>query len=315
MHVPLSRSAALTLVAAASAVAYAGPARAQSAKIRLAAVATESYAEPLYILDGGFFAKAGLDVEMNYFTTGGQITNALAGGALDAGIADSIQVGNGFNRGVPFCFFAGGMEYSTTAPTTQLCVAKNGPVKTAKDLDGATIGVNGLGSMAEFSTREYLRTSGVDPARVKIVEIPPAATVAAIARGTVAASAVSEPALSAAADSDVVPLAKIFDYCAKNFYINAWFSNRDWLAKNRETARKLLAAIYDGARWINDHHNETALTLAKYAKMDPDKIKRMNRAIYDTALDPKKIQPALDIAWKYHALEKPLTAAQLMVAV
>lgn len=311
----ISRSRALALLAAVPAAGFASPVRAQSVKIRMAAVPTESYAEPLYLLDGGFFAKAGLDVEINQFTTGGQITNALAGGALDVGIADSIQVGNGFIRGVPFGFFAGGMEYSTTAPTTQLCVAKNGPIKSAKDLDGQTIGVNGIGSMAEFSTREFIRTSGLDPARVKIVEIPPAASVAAIARGTVAAGAVSEPNLSAAADSDVVPLAKIFDYCAKNFYIDAWFANRDWLAKNPALVRKLTAAIYEGARWINDHHSETGAILAKWAKMEPEKIRRMNRATYDTFLDPKKIQPALDIAWKYHAMEKQITAAELIVKV
>jgi ABC-type nitrate/sulfonate/bicarbonate transport system substrate-binding protein len=113
----------------------------------------------------------------------------------------------------------------------------------------------------------------------------------------------------------VVPLAKAYDACAKNFYINSWFANRDWLAKNAETVRKLVRAIYDTARWANSHHAETALILAKYAKMDPEKIRKMNRAVYDTVIDPKKLQPPLDIAWKYHALERPLLASELIVRV
>jgi NitT/TauT family transport system substrate-binding protein len=138
----------------------------------MAAIAAETGGEPLYLLDSGFFAKFGIDVEMNLFTSGGQITNALAGGALDVGIADPIQVGNAFNRGLPFGYFAGGVEYSTDAATTQLCVAKSGPIKSAKDLDGQTIGVYGLGSMPEFAAKEWLRSNGVDVARLKFVEIP-----------------------------------------------------------------------------------------------------------------------------------------------
>src|ERR1700676_2453062 len=103
----LNRLQTIAIIAAGFA-GKAKPARAQEIKLRLAGVPTESYAEPLYALDGGFYAKYGLDVEVNFFTTGGAITNALAGGALDVGIADSIQVGNAFNRGVAFGFFAGG---------------------------------------------------------------------------------------------------------------------------------------------------------------------------------------------------------------
>ena len=41
----------------------------------------------------------------------------------------------------------------------------------------------------------------------------------------------------------------------------------------------------------------------------------MNRATYDTALDPKKLQPPLDLAWRYHGLEKPIRAGDLIVNV
>ena len=313
MRTALTRSHALALLAAASSVTAPSVVRAQAMKIRMAAVATESYSEPLYALDGGFFAKAGIEAEMNFFTTGGQITNALAGGALDVGIADPIQVGSGFNRGVPFGFFAGGMEYSTDGPTTQLCVAKNGPIKTVKDLEGKTLGLFGLGSMAEFSTRDWLRAGGVDPVTCKFVEFGPAVMAAAIGRGTIAAGIVSEPNLSAVGDFDVMPFGKVYDMCAKHFYIDCWFANRNWLSANAPLVRKLIGAIRDTARWANAHHDDTAVILAKYSKIEIERIHRMARAIYDPGFDARKLQPPLDIAWRYHALEKQLTAGQLMV--
>jgi NitT/TauT family transport system substrate-binding protein len=306
------RFAAFTAAAAAAAPALV---RAQAAKVRVAGVPTDSYAEPYYGLDAGIFSRAGLDVEITTLGSGGQITNALAGGAIDVGIADPIQTGTGFLRGVGFAYFAGGMVYTTDGPTTQLCVAKDGPIKNVKDLAGKTLAVFGLRSMPEFATREMLASGGVDPEGVKFVEIGPAAMVPAIARGTVAAGVVTEPYLSTAAENGAVPFVKVYDYCAKTFYINSWFAKREWLTRNAETARKLAAAIYETARWANTHHPETLAILAKYAKMEPDRIAKTTRAVYDTSLDPRRVQPPLTLAAKYKLLERPLNADDLVMRV
>lgn len=313
MHLRRSRFLAL---AAAAPLAAARPAVAQAPRlVRMGAVPSDSYAEPFDGLDGGYFARAGLDVEVTAFGSGGQITTAVAGGALDVGLADPIQVGAGFLHGVGFAYFAGGALYSTDAPSTQLCILKNGPVAGVKDLAGKTLGVFGLRSMPEFSTREWLKASGVDANSVKFVELPPSAMVPAIARGTVAAGVVVEPQLSTASDSGVVPIAKIYDYCAKSFYINSWFAKREWLTQNADTARRLVQALYETARWADTHHAETLPILAKYTKMEPEKIAKMTRAIWDTALDPKKVEPPIVLAAKYHLFDKPLTAEQLIVTV
>lgn len=309
---PLTRARTLGLLAAASALPYRAPARAQTTKLRIAVIATDSYAEPYYAIDRGFFANAGLDVDLHAFTTGGAITVAIAAGALDVGMADPIQVGDAVNRGIPFKFFAGASEYSTDAPTTQLCVLQGGPVKSVKDLAGRTLGVFGLKSMPAYATRAWLEAHGVDSAAVTFVEIPPSAMVPAIARGTVVAGVVSEPMLSRAPLSNVVAFAKIYDACAKHFYINSWFANQDWIRSNAETVRKLTAAIYETAHWANAHHADSLAILAKYGKLDVAGAQNMQRAPYGTTLDPGKVEPPLALAWRFHGLQKELTAADLI---
>jgi NitT/TauT family transport system substrate-binding protein len=312
---PLTRARALALAAAATSVALGGPVRAQSGiPLRIGTVPTESYAEPLFGLDGGFFAKAGLNVELTMFGTGGQITNAVAGGALDVGMADAIQTCLAVIRGIPFVFFAGGMQYVSDAPTTRLCINKSGVIRTAKDLEGQTIAINGLRSIQEISVREWLRQNGADAEKVRFVELPPSAVVAAIQRGTVAAAIVSEPALSAGSE-DVRFFAKAYDALAKAFYINSWFANRDWLAKNADTARRLLGAVYETARWANTHHDESAPILAKYSKLEPERIRAMTRAVYSTTLDTPLMQPVIDLAFKYKVLERRINAADVIVKV
>jgi NitT/TauT family transport system substrate-binding protein len=315
MTAHLSRKNVLALLAAAAGTVRPHRLLAQSVPIRIGATTSDAGAGPLYALDGGFFSKANLKVEMTVFTqTSGQVIDAIAGGSLDVGIADPIQVGNAFNRDVPFGFFAAGAEYSTDAPTTLFCVGKTGQVKSAKDLEGQTVAVNGFGSIQELSLREWIHSNGADLANVKFTEIPPAAIAVALERGTVAGAMISEPFLSAAADR-VTRLASAFDACARHFYINAWFGNRDWLAKNAETARRLRRAVYDSGRWANQHHDLTVPILAKYLKLEPGTILHMTRAGFGTSLDLGKIQPVLDLAWRYKVLKKELTATQLVAPI
>ena len=70
--------------------------------------------------------------------------------------------------------------------------------------------------------------------------------------------------------------------------------------------------IYDTARWANAHHDESAVILAKYTKLDVDRLKRMNRCIYATDLRPAMVQPVLDTAFKYKALETATSAAAMI---
>lgn len=308
----MRRAAALGLLAAATrplaALAQTQPV------IRLGGSGTDLYAEPFVALDGGFFAKAGLKVEVTALANGGAIAQAVAGNALDGGLADMIQIANAANRGLPFAFFAGGGLYSTEVPILAMCVAKSAPYAGPKDLEGQTVAVVALKSITEAAVKEWLARGGADPEKVKLYELPYAEMAPALARGTIAAAFLGEPFLSAA-KADVKLLGKSYDAVAPSFYISSFFASRDWLAKNAETARKLATAIYDAARWANAHHDESAKILSKYAKLDLDKIRAMNRTTYATSLEARFMQPVLDIAVKYKLIEKPVAAADLIAKV
>ncbi|HXF33443.1 MAG TPA: ABC transporter substrate-binding protein [Candidatus Acidoferrales bacterium] len=279
--------------------------------LRMGATASESFVEAYFLLDGGFANRAGLTCEVMPFTNGAQQMQAISGGSLDIGMSDMTQVANAQYRGLPFAFFAGGSVYRTDAPATLLCVAKDSPLRSVKDLEGKTVGLNGLRTLAEISTRETVRLAGGDPSKVSFVEISPSLAVPALLRGTVAAAIVSEPFITLAG-TDIRRFAKPYDAVAKSFYINGWFAKQSWLSENAATARKLTQAIYDAARWTNGHHDESAPVLVKYLKLDPEKTKNLTRATFATSLDPKLMQPVLDIAAKYGLLEKPVDAKTLI---
>jgi len=162
--------------------------------------------------------------------------------------------------------------------------------------------------------RDWLQEGGADQTKVRIIELPFAAMVAALGRGTIAGALLAEPFLSAGR-SDVRVLAKAFDAIAKSFFISSFFAQREWLGRNRDLARRFMGALYDTARWSNTHHNESAPILAKYSKLDIDRIRAMTRVSYGTSFDPALVQPVLDIAYKYKQLEQRVNAKDIIAAL
>jgi NitT/TauT family transport system substrate-binding protein len=280
-------------------------------KIRIGAAATETFAEPLYAQDSGAFGRAGLSVDLAIFASGAGVNQAMSAGALDVAACDPIQLTNAIDHGIPYQYFAGGLVHIGDAPTTVLCTSKNGPFKTAKDLEGQAIGIITLHNLAEFSIREWMTTQGADPSQARFIELTGPSMPAAVARGTVAAAMLVEPYLSIAGP-DTRVLANTYNSIANRFILNAFYARRDWLAQNAPTAKKLAAALYETARWTNARRAESLPILVKYGKFEAEKLGSMRRASYATGLDAASIRPVLDIAAKYKAVERPLPAADLI---
>jgi NitT/TauT family transport system substrate-binding protein len=304
----------MSLLAGAATAAFPRVARAQAGTVRIGAAANDSYAVTYFAQDGGFFERARIDADIQPFSSAPAMVAAAAGNAIDVGMADLIQIGNAFNRGVPFGFIAAAGIYDSKLPTTLLCVAKNSAYKTAKDLEGQAVAVVAIASLGGISVQEWLKTGGADVSKVKLLELPFSTMGPALARGTVAAALIAEPFLSSSKD-DVRALADTYPAIAKTFFLSGSFASRDWVNANRDVAKRLVAAFGAAAAWSNAHRNDTAPMLAKYAKLDPDAIRSMARATFATTLDPRQMQPVLDIATRYNQLVKPIRAQDLIISV
>lgn len=309
---PLNRARTLALFASASFAGGAAPSRAQSAAIRLGCYTTDAYAQAFYASELGYFKRAGLNVEVTILANAAANAQMVAANALDICLADPIQVAHPVNAGVPLAFFVGGGLYTSANPTTLLVAAGDSPVRGAKDLEGQAVAVIGLASISTLAVREWLRQNGADLDRVRLVELPFASMVGALGRGVVAGAFLAEPFLSAA-NGSVRVLAKAYDAIARSFAISTFFATRDWIAKNRDQARRFAAAMYDTARWANTHQSDSAEILAKYSKIDLDRVRSMARVAYATLLEPAQLQPVLDVAFKYTQLEHRVDARDLIL--
>jgi NitT/TauT family transport system substrate-binding protein len=195
-----------------------------------------------------------------------------------------------------------------------LCTLRASSYRTARDLEGQAVGVATLVSLSSIAVKAWLIQNGADLAKIRLVEMPSPQIPAALERGTIAAGLVAEPILCQI-PGDVRIFASPFDAVSKRLALNNWFTTKDWIAGNRDTAKRLLAAIYDTARWANSHHDESIVIIAKHAKLDIDRVRTMRRATYATSLEARVTQPVLDSGYKYKAIDRQANAADLFAKI
>jgi NitT/TauT family transport system substrate-binding protein len=284
--------------------------------VRIVDAGQDVDAEAFYAQDLGIFKKYGINADITLLRKGGgaAAVAAIAGGAADVGEGDIVSVANAHQRGIPIVLLAPSGIFRASAPTTEVIVAKDSPIKTGKDLEGKAIALISPEGPSRIATNLWLESAGAALDKVSFIEIPPVNMAAAVEHGTVAAAVINEPALVASTQSCCRVLANNFTSVGNTWQLNAWYSSADWVAKNPALARKFAQAIREAAIWANNpaNHAKSGEILSKYTPFPPELLPKMNRATYGELLDPKTMQPLLDAALKYKALLAPVPGQTLI---
>jgi len=281
--------------------------------IRIAATPFDNYAQAYYAQELGLFAKAGLNVEVQSLASGAAIASAVAGGAVDVGVATPVSLANAVSRGVPFTIIAAGALTNVRVPSGLVCVQASSSIRGPKDFEGKTIAIPALGTAGDLAIRAWLAQAGVDPAKVRIIEAPFTSMGPGVERGTYDGAEISEPVLSSAlVQNNLRSVGDPFLAISREMLISGWFANSAFVQKNPDVVKKLAAALYEAGRWGNTHHDESALMLAKLTKIDVAVIRGMTRSIYVDALRASDLQGQLDVAFKFGFLNRPVAASELI---
>jgi NitT/TauT family transport system substrate-binding protein len=309
----MKRCGMLTLVAG---LCVAGtPVRAQTAAttVRVGTMSIDPFGEAYYGVDRGFFRDAGIDAQLSTLTNSSTIVQSVLGGDLDTGMANTVQLAVAIARGLPVAMLAPASLYSSRDATHGLAVARLSPAKTAKDLVGGTIAVSTLADFNQLGISVWLDRNGVSPSSVHFVELKFSEMGQALARGTVQAAQIAEPAMSNAIRSgDARPFADVYSAIAPEFATIVWFASKSWMLANPDATKKLRAGIFATARWANAHYPESAEILSKVANVDVATIAAGNRVYFATTNDPKFIEGPLAAAAKYGITSRPVTVAEYM---
>lgn len=293
----------------AGALAFAPvPARAQAApiKLRVGTGTVEADAQIFYAQDMGFFKKNGLDIEIVKLRSGTTTMAAIAAGDLQCGIANVMSLGAAHLRNVPLVLIAPGAFSDSSVVTTAFVVGLDSTIGSAKDLAGKTVATISLGGLDQLAVDAWVDKAGVDYTTVKCLEVPPSTMAAALAQGRIACALMNDPELAQALESKLVKsIGPAYDAIAKVFMQTAWFSQQDWLDKNKDVAKRFGDALVQGGLWGMANPEPAGAILSKYTGAKEARTKTR----FATKLDPALIQPVYDFGLKYKLIAGAVSAA------
>jgi NitT/TauT family transport system substrate-binding protein len=193
-------------------------------------------------------------------------------------------------------------------------VKADSPLKTAKDLNGKTLAVPALSDLTTYATKAWVDSHGGDSTSLKLLEFPFSQIPDALAQGRVDAGFVADPVLQEALDAKKVRIfAHAFDAVATQFMVTGWFVTQDYASKSLAALQKFKNVMTDSAKYIVGHPADTVSVLAKFSNVDPAVIARTHRIEY-SPLEPKYIQPVIDICAKYKAIPASFDAKDIIAA-
>lgn len=319
---PMKRSTAARLFGAAAltlTIALAGrpaPLAAQPLPVlRIALIPGDISAEAYYAKDLGYFKKAGFDVEFTPITSGAAISAAVASGAVEIGFSNIISLAIAHEKGVPFTLLApANLHVPTQVTAGILTVLKNGPIKTAKDLNGKIVAVNGLNNISSVSVQAYVDKNGGDWKSIKFIELPFPQMPEAVRTGKVDGASIdaANEQLLVKPDSDLRRLSNVFDAVGSRFSPSSWFTSVAWADAHPAQVRAFIAVMAQAAAWANANHAASAEILSKYTGKTSAEIESVTRAPYGTKITPELVQPSIDAAAKYGLIKASFPATDLI---
>ena len=181
-------------------------------------------------------------------------------------------------------------------PTTLFVTAPDAPFKVAKDINGTVVAVISVtsGLPTNSPSMPFFDKNGGDLSSVKCIEVPPSAMAESARAGSYRRCGDEDDPGTLASDRSQTSqdvFKRLYEAIAKVVMQTAWFSTQDWLAQNKDVARRFGDAIIAGGQWGMKNPGPAAAILAKYIVGSKETTPKVRFA---SKLDPSQIQPVYD---------------------
>jgi NitT/TauT family transport system substrate-binding protein len=288
--------------------------RAQPApeKLRLIAIPSDALTPLYYGLKTGMFAREGVDLEIVPAMSGTAATTAVIAGAYEVANTSLIPALLAHLRGIPIAIVAPQAVYTADAPFSMLQVPIDSTVRTGADLNGKTVATAAHNDLSQLSISAWVDKHGGDSTTLKWVEIPNSAMDEALVQHRIAAANLLEPVLDASiAAGHTKTIGDSNGAIAPRFMFAAYVGRTDWAKEHAELLRRFVRVAGQAAAYTNVHTAETVGMMAEITKIPLAVMQRMKRVVCATSLDPRLVQPLIDVAAKYKNIPQAFPAQEI----
>jgi NitT/TauT family transport system substrate-binding protein len=296
------RVSALT---ALGAVSVRGAAADELKTVRVLEVPTDGAKSVLYAEKAGLFRKRGIDANIVPIGSGSAIYAAVVGGSADFGSGSLWPVFEAYAHRVPLRIIAPASLYRADRPDGFLLVAKDGPIKTPRDLNGKILGGDSTKDISVMAIRSWLDQKGGDGKTLRSVELKQTEQLSALDAGRVDAVLLKPPYLTVALETGKYrELGTPYDAVAPRFALSCWVSTVDYIAKNPDTVKAFTAGLLEAAKYTNANQAATTDLVAAFSGQDAAVLGRGIRSTTAETVTAADFQGPLDFAYKSGVIDQ-----------
>lgn len=267
--------------------------------------------EPAYIAQQeGYFEEQGLDVEIIAGASPtANIARVVSGevdittGSLGTAVTSSAQ-------GVPVTMIGGNGYTSPDFATSGVITMGTSDIESVADLEGRTIGIQGLNTGSEIPLFLAAEAAGIDPLSIERVELASAGMETALVEGTVDAVLASAPHYNQLMERDDIQLLSnpSTEYMAGT-PVTTWMVSDSWLETNAETAGAFVSAMEEAQAFYEDPANiEAVLDItAEVSQVERASLTADSLIPVSVAIDEEMATVQVDAFTKYGLVDTPVT--------
>ena len=290
------------------------PATAQSvATVRVIGPGNDGYTAVWAGVKTGIFKKYGLDVQPTLIANGAAAAAALSGGGADVAFTNTLAVIQARAHNVPLQYLSPGGLTTTQQGLSKALVLKDSPITSARDLNGKTMASGALHDINSAIFLAWVDKNGGDSKSLHQVELPASAGVAFLENHRADVAILVEPAASQALASGMVrEFANTYSVLPGPIDAAGFAVLSPTVDANRDVYIRFAQAMREAMLYTNTHQEETVDIVAGFSGATPDAIRRSKRNSYPEYLDPKMLQPLIDIGARYGLIDKAFPASEII---
>jgi len=224
---------------------------------------------PIFVAaEQGIFKKNGLDVELEMFDTAQPLMDALCGGKVDVAGYTALPITfSGQLRSKTDLYYTTAIMEDDAHPLSMLMVKKDSSISSIKELKGKKIGILPTAAYKAWLVM-ILKENGISSEDVTIQNVAPAMTPSALESGTVDAMFTIDPAVTTTIQKGIGKLlyegAIVPKYLGSPFPFGSFNMTKDFVAKNPDTAKKIVKSLDEAIDFINANQQEAKKMMANY---------------------------------------------------
>jgi len=311
------------MVMAGGAAAAALPLRllAQSLdKVRVSIIPVYDVA-PLYAaITKGYFKEVGLDVDTAPTAGGAAGIPGLIGGSVDIAYGNVVSALLAIQQGLDLKVIAAGTKNTGfETDKTQIVVAADSSIKSAKDVEGKSLAVNTRNNVIWLYARAWVKKSGANPDLVTFREVPFPQMEDAVRQHRVDAAFMIPPfSITSLAKPGLAGIGQPYSEVQIGADIGQYLTTAKTLAQKPETIRKFAQGLRKGVEWFNTNRlgDEALGIVSSYTKMDPALLK----SVGDMGISPlrpeiSQITKTMDLMIDNNLLKGPIDLSTVVAPI